>query len=130
METLITIAKGQEIALTVLAKNELITGAVIVTKVDAADKQHVLAGARFELLDATYALAITNSSRHNRLQSRKSGPADRDEREDAGPQRETEDEAKRLLVAGYRHRLAQLPAGRWPIAPDRTLVPEKNKSYK
>ena len=48
-----TIAKGQEIALTVLAKNELLTGAVVLTKVDAADKQHVLAGARFELQDAT-----------------------------------------------------------------------------
>ena len=48
-----TIAKGQEIALTILAKNELITGDVVVTKVDAADKQHVLAGAHYELQDAT-----------------------------------------------------------------------------
>jgi LPXTG-motif cell wall-anchored protein len=48
-----TIAKGQGIALTILAKNELLTGGVVLTKVDATDKQTVLAGAHFELQDAT-----------------------------------------------------------------------------
>ena len=47
-----TIVKGQEIALTVLAKNELISGSVVLTKVDANDKAVFLAGAVFELQDA------------------------------------------------------------------------------
>ena len=47
-----TIVKGQEIALTVLAKNELISGSVVLTKVDASDKAAFLAGAVFELQDA------------------------------------------------------------------------------
>ena len=47
-----TIVKGQEIALTVLDKNELISGSVVLTKVDASDKAAFLAGAVFELQDA------------------------------------------------------------------------------
>lgn len=47
-----TIVKGQEMTLTVLAKNDLITGGVVLTKVDAAKNDKVLAGAHFELQDS------------------------------------------------------------------------------
>lgn len=48
-----TIVKGQEMTLTVVAKNDLITGGVVLTKVDAASKNDkVLAGAHFELQDS------------------------------------------------------------------------------
>ena len=47
-----TIVKGQEMTLTVMAKNDLITGGVVLTKVDAAKNDKVLAGAHFELQDS------------------------------------------------------------------------------
>ncbi|MBO1911604.1 hypothetical protein J4G37_43290, partial [Microvirga sp. 3-52] len=47
-----TIDKGQEVVLTVLAENALITGSVELTKVDKENGELTLSGAEFELQDA------------------------------------------------------------------------------